>query len=199
MSFSNRVTSIVFLASLLAFSGAAKAGNPTGLWPPSTDQTLAAHVRAEAVQRKGGEWVIIGLSAEPIAAQPRQRPESQTGRLALPAGLLRQYARAFEALDVARLNRVWLLNPDERKMVTRLFETSEAIDLSIKHGVFHSDGERNWLEFDQYLSRQPRDERISASPAVFQRTLEAYDAHGGWAIPSASKVGGSLASATSSP
>ena len=162
----------------------AEAGSEPFAWPFETEQALGAHVQAELVQRAGGEWVMTGVTAKPIETPREKIAWRQRDDQRFSEKILAKYARAFKSLDVAGLNRVWVLNPDERAMVERLFETSDSIDLRLDAIVFRDDGERSWIAFDQYLVRKPKKAGAVETAAAFGRTLGAHDAYGAWRIGS---------------
>ena len=162
-------------------AAAAENSSPFG-WNSGAKPSVT-RLRADLIQRAGGEWVLVNL-------RPREAPSgvvpavstSSTGTTPLPSvsAALREYERAFERRDADRLASVLLMDLSERARVQRLFDQSSTISLSVHNvDVFFAAG-RASLHFDQRMvaSARPSLERAAARRA--QRSLFAHDAYGNW-------------------
>jgi len=88
-------------------------------------------LHASLVKRPGGEWEIVALEPRDTPANgpsggyttssSAQASDSEASETKAILTSLREYEQAFEAHDLERLQRVWVLNPLERKSIQDLF------------------------------------------------------------------------------
>jgi len=144
---------------------------------------VAARVRAETIRRSGGEWIVVGLAAYPLPLrEPGDMPPPPTTQTTLER-LLNEYRKAFEAQDIDRLKRVWLMNPDERSTLEHVFARARGINLRIESAKFKTEGARGWMEFDQFMAVDLGEPGDLSAGGVSGRVLGAHDSFGAWALP----------------
>ena len=144
-------------------------------WDRTPTTAHAAHLRAEMIQRQGGEWVIVNVDAKPL--ESRSTPQAQARTDPRLQTILREYERAFDERDPQRLARVWVMNPVERSQVENLFRSPQ-IDLTIVNATLTRGSGRAVLEFDQLLEVWRRPAR--SVDHLFHRSMAASDGYGDW-------------------
>ena len=152
-------------------------------WTDPRQRRSVAHLRADLVRRRGGEWVIMKLAPSdgaPGADDPAAGPDAQPQLHAA----LKEYERAFEERDAARLGQVWLMNPYEREALEELFAWTSMVAIDIDALVTQVDGDRATMDFEQQFTLAGRPRVASLARRAFVRALAASDAQGAWDIRS---------------
>jgi hypothetical protein len=190
------------LAALLAVPADARAETPQGAEAAAAGQqpdpqqpdplgwhtgerTGVTRLRADLLQRSGGEWVLVNL--RPLAIGTAEAPAAAEGEavpvFALHPGVratLDEYERSFERRDADRLATVLLMAPSERARVQRLFNQASAISLSVEAVAIEFRDDRASVAFDQRMVTSTRPRLARAEAWREQRALFAHDACGNW-------------------
>ena len=95
---------------------------------------------------------------------------------------LREYESAYEALDVGRLSRVWIMNRNQKKAMTTMFKDVKSLALDLKILGVTVEDESVSIDFDQKIKSQGKF-RISSKPARMTATV-IPQAGGRWVISS---------------
>ena len=95
---------------------------------------------------------------------------------------LQEYKSAYEALDVGRLSRVWLMNRSQKKAMKSMFRDVKVLALDLKILDVTVEDESVFIDFDQRITSQGR-ARISSKPARMTATV-IPQAGGRWVISS---------------
>lgn len=140
-------------------------------------------LEADLLRRHGGEWVIVRLAVPDRTGPqaPGSRAPGESADAAPVRAALEEYRLALESRDSARLGRVWIMNPNERANVQRLFGQSAAVAVRIDDPVVRVDGDRARVRFDQQLMVSDGSE-LSARLRSGWRSLFAHDAVGSWTL-----------------
>ena len=85
-------------------------------------------------------------------------------------------------VHLARLARVWMMNPSERIRVQRLFDRSDAIAVSIRDADVVVEGNRASLAFDQRFVVSGQRSGSGSPQRALRRALAARDSLGTWAL-----------------
>lgn len=154
-------------------------------WSDPGQRKSVTRLRADLVQRAGGEWVIVSLAPDDGKSAPLAGGRPATGAVAdgLRAALKR-YTVAFEERDADRLGQVWLMNPYERDVVDQLFAWTSMVAVSIDGLTMQVDGGRARMAFDQEFVMSSRPRVASLARRAFERALAASDAAGAWDLDS---------------
>ncbi len=146
-------------------------------------KSSVTRLRADLIQRAGGEWVLVNL--RPREAASSARPAETTSPTVAGAhpnvsAVLREYERAFERRDANRLASVLLMDLSERAQIQRLFDQSSTISLSVQNVDVFIEAGRASLHFDQRMVASARPSLARAAAWRAQRSLYAHDAYGNW-------------------
>jgi len=115
-------------------------------------------LRASLVRRPGGEWMILSI-------EPRDTPAAGGGGSMSAAGftpsdsseserkavlaVLQEYERAFEAHDLDQLQRVWVLNPLERRSLQDLFSEPASGHIRVRVTSLVASEDKATVDFEQ--------------------------------------------------
>ncbi|MFP8879090.1 MAG: hypothetical protein VCE43_06330 [Myxococcota bacterium] len=95
---------------------------------------------------------------------------------------LREYESAYEALDIGRLSRFWIMNRNQKKAMATMFKDVKTLALDLKIlGVIVED-DSVYVDFDQKIKSQGR-ARTSSKPTRMTATV-IPQAGGRWVISS---------------
>jgi len=155
---------------------------------PGGGSATAAYIEADLIRRDGGEWVIVSLTSSGSGAgRSGMLPVDSPGAVGTaPADtaevleVLREYERAFERRDAVGLARVWIMNPSDRLRVQHLFDSTDAIAVSIRDADVAVDGNRASLAFDQHFVVSSLPRGSGAQFRALRRALAARDSLGTW-------------------
>ncbi len=93
----------------------------------------------------------VVASVAPVAPPPRAVPHRDPKEAALAA--LQEYKAAYEARDVARLARIWRMNPGQRAATESVFESADNVKVSLDvRKVDVVDTDNVSIDFDQELA-----------------------------------------------
>jgi hypothetical protein len=112
------------------------------------------------------------------------RAEPSAGESAENAGVaaLREYEAAYEALDIARLARIWSMNRNERRTMAALFQDAQRISLELEIQTVQVEDESVYIDFDQVV-REVGQASLTGRPARMTATV-IPQAAGHWVISS---------------
>ena len=146
-------------------------------------QPSVTRLRADLIQRAGGEWVLVDLRPREAVSGDQLAETTPPGVTKIHpnvSAVLREYERAFEQRDANRLASVLLMDVSERAHVQRLFDQSSSVSLSVQNVDVFIKGGRAWLDFDQRIVAVARPRLGPAAAWRAQRALSARDAYGNW-------------------
>jgi len=129
---------------------------------------------AEMHRRSDGSWVIAKLSETPSLEPMNTALEEHPELLAT----FDRYRRAFSRGDVDMLSSVWIMNPADRKQVSRTVRRGKAISVRISDASLEIDGDRATVAFLQEQSLSAT--RPAAKSRTSRRGMAAFDSAGAW-------------------
>ena len=133
----------------------------------------------------------VAAAPKPPVARPTQpkpapepTPAAAPKRDAKKAGLdaLREYESAYEARDIGRLARVWLINRNQRNSLKHFFNDVDSISMDVKIVDVYTENESVYIDFVQSFTSEGR-ARLKRKPANMTATVIPRG-NGKWVISS---------------
>ena len=129
---------------------------------------------AEMLKRSDGSWVIVRLSTTTSL-------ESQDAALQNHPELFEtfeRYRRALTRGDMTQLSAIWIMNPAERREMSRIADSDERFSVSISEASLIVDGDRATVSFLQDRKQSPAG--TARQRKFSRRGMAAYDSAGAW-------------------
>jgi len=148
--------------------------------PPKPKPTPAPATKPKPTAKPA----VVAAVKTPAPVEDPQVTPAAAGAAAERAGLdaLKEYEAAYEARDVGRLARVWLMNRNQRQSMAGFFEDVENLSVDVEIKSVTVENETVYIDFDQTIRSESR-ARLPKKAALMTATVIPR-AGGRWVISS---------------